>query len=119
SRIEDLPALNACDSHLFSKSTTMEFTEMVAAVLSLSSAATSIGLCLEPERFLAYRCNKRVVVGGDDHDSRFGDRVPASILVRVVADERAAGNEDIAINNRSPDPRVAANPHAGHEDALL
>jgi hypothetical protein len=45
--------------------------------------------------------------------------VSPSILFFVEANERAARNEDVAVDDRAPDARVAADAHAGHQDALI
>ena len=50
---------------------------------------------------------------------RVGDGVAPAILLRVVADERAARDEHVAVDDRAPDARVPADAHARHQDALL
>src|SRR5262245_27325697 len=41
------------------------------------------------------------------------------VFVEVVTDQRAARNEHVAIDDGAPDASVAADPDAGHQDALL
>src|SRR6476620_2099524 len=55
------------------------------------------------------------VLGGDDDDAAVGDGVAAAILVGVVADERAARDEDVAVDDGPADPGVPADPDAGHQ----
>ena len=62
---------------------------------------------------------QRLVVGRDDDDARVGDGVAAPIFLGVVADERAARDQHVAIDDRAADARVPADAHARHQDALL
>src|SRR4029078_2771174 len=54
-----------------------------------------------------------------DHDPVVADGVSQSIFFLVEADQRAARNEDVAVDDGAPDARVAADAHAGHQDALI
>src|SRR6516164_10909137 len=58
-------------------------------------------------------------MSGDDHDPGLGDSMPPPILLLVVADQGAARNQDIAVDDRSPDASVPADADAWHKDALL
>src|SRR6185295_13159779 len=48
-----------------------------------------------------------------------GDRVAAAILFLVEADHRPARDEDVAIDDGPPQPRVAPDADARHQDAFL
>src|SRR5438128_10315252 len=71
-----------------------------------------------PQRLLADRPEERLVFLRDHHDAAVADRVALAILFHVVADLRAAGDEDVAVDDRPPDAGVAADAHARHEDAV-
>ena len=45
--------------------------------------------------------------------------VAFAIFLGVVADQCAAGDEDVAVDDRAADPGMTADPHARHQDALL
>src|SRR5882724_2336975 len=85
----------------------------------LPPATAAVRLRLELERVLVQRSNERLIIDGDDDDARVGDGVAAPIFVRVVADERAARDEHVAVDDRASDARVAADPHARHKNAFL
>src|SRR5687767_13352009 len=80
----------------------------VIFTIDLSSSAAPVGFRLESQRFLARRSNQRLIVGGDDDDPRVGHRVPLAVFLGVVADERAARNQDVAVDDRALDLRVAS-----------
>src|SRR5215469_11207314 len=83
------------------------------------AAASPVGLHLEPERIIAKRSNKRLVVSGYDHDARIGHRMPPPVFLGVVADKRAARYEHVPIDDRTTNAGVAPHPDSGHENALL
>src|SRR4051794_9160974 len=85
----------------------------------LRSASAAIGLRFVAERFIAWRTDERLVVCRDDHHAALSDRVALPIFGGVVADEGAAGDQHVAIDDRAADARVPADPHAGHQDALI
>src|SRR5207244_3961103 len=82
-------------------------------------AAFSVGVRLDPQRVLAERADERLIFRGDDDDARVGDGVAAAILVGVVANQGAARDQHVAVDDRAPDARVTADADAGHQDALL
>ena len=53
----------------------------------------------------------------DDDDAGIGDGVAPAIFFGVEADQRAARNEDVAVDDRAADARVAADADARHQDA--
>src|SRR4029077_4462788 len=83
------------------------------------AAAAPIRVRLEAERLFAERTNQRLVARRDDDDARFGHGVTATVFFEVVADERAARDEHVAIDYRPADARVAPDSYAGHQNALL
>src|SRR5579864_5380667 len=91
----------------------------VVSRMKSGAAAPSIGFGLEAQRVLAERADQRLIVCRDDDDAGIGDGVATAIFLQVVADERAARDEHIAVDDRAPDPRVASHPNAGHQDALF
>src|SRR5438093_7358758 len=86
---------------------------------TLSTPAATIGFRFEPERLFAERSDQRLVVGRHDDHARVGHGVTPAIFLFVVADERTARDEDVAVDDRPLDARVAADAHAGHQDAAL
>src|SRR5262245_48676188 len=86
---------------------------------SLSSAAAAVGLGFERQSLLVERSDERLVIGGDHDDAGVRDGVPAPILLRVVADARAARDEHVAVDDGPADAGVAADTHARHQDALV
>ena len=89
----------------------LTFGQTIAPPRSASASAS--------RRLLADRADQRLIVGGHDDDAAVGDGVAAAILFRVEADERAARNEHVAIDDRAADARVPPDAHAGHQDRLL
>src|SRR5262245_22505291 len=89
------------------------------SIFTLASTAAAVGLGFELEDLLAERADERFIVRGDNDHAVVGDGMAAPIFVGVVADEGAAGNEHVAIDDRLADARVASDAHAGHQDALL
>jgi hypothetical protein len=75
----------------------------------------AVGFDLEAERLVAHRLDERIVVGRHPppHDAFSVTGVAAAILVGVVADDRAARDEHVAIDDRLADPRVAPDRDAG------
>src|SRR6266705_4673576 len=85
----------------------------------LRSSTFPIRLGFQLQRLFTERSNQRFVFGRYDNDPGVSDGVPAPIFLLVVADKRAAGNEDVALDDGAADPRVAADADARHQDALL
>ena len=73
----------------------------------------------DAERFVADGLNKRVIVFGDDDDSEVGYGVSLSIFFEVESDDRASGNEHIAVDDGATNPRVATDTDSRHENASV
>src|SRR5262249_14692109 len=101
-----------------SRPCTLVIFNMPPALLS-STPATPVGLGLEAERLLGERPDERLVLGRHDDDAGVGEGVTPAIFVGVVADERAARNQDVAVDDRAANSRVPADAHARHQNALL
>src|SRR5258706_7072853 len=71
------------------------------------------------QRLIGERADQRFVIALDDHHAVVGHRVPAPILFEIVADERAARNQDVAVDDGPLDARVASDPDARHQDASI
>ena len=63
--------------------------------------------------------NQRIVVFGDDDNSKVGDSVSLAIFFGVEPDDRAARNQHVAVDDRAANPRVPSDAHAGHQHAVL
>ena len=81
--------------------------------------AAAIGFRFRAQRLFGDRSDQRLVVGRDDDDAALGDGVATAILFDVISDERAAWNQDVAVDDRPAKPRVPAHPHARHQNRLL
>ena len=81
------------------------------------TAAIGVGLCVQ--RILAYRSDQWVILGGDDNDAGFCDRMPSPIFCGVETDQRSARNEDITVDDSPSESSVTTDTNAWHEDRLL
>ncbi len=62
---------------------------------------------------------KRVVVFGDDDNSKVRHSMSLSIFFGVEPDDRAARNQHVAVDDGAADARVPAHADAGHQHALF
>jgi hypothetical protein len=90
-RIQDLAAVHLCDLQSCT----------VSGSRSCYRRRRAIRLGLELQRLLAERSDERLVVGRDDDDAGVGDGVAAAISLGVVADQRAARDEHVAVDDRA------------------
>src|SRR3970040_1299720 len=79
----------------------------------------AIRIRLGVERFFADGADQGLVVGRDDDDPCFGHRMAAPGLDGVEANECAARNEHVAVDNGPPEARMAADTNTRHENGLL
>src|ERR671922_2761662 len=82
-------------------------------------SAAAIGLGLETQRVLGNLPDEGFVVDGDDDDAIVTDRVTTAILLRVEADDGAAWNQDVTVDDGAVDARVPPDANARHQDRLL
>src|SRR4051794_37343165 len=79
----------------------------------------AIGFGFETQRLFTDRPDERLVLGGDDDDAVFGDGVTPAILFTVVADDGAARNQHVAVDDRAPDLGMASDANVRHQDRLF
>src|SRR3989442_12545881 len=84
-----------------------------------SPPAPPIGLGFELQRLFVQRTDERLVLGRDDDHAGVGDGVTAPILFLVVPDLRAAGDEDVAVDDRAANVRVPTDANSRHQNALF
>src|SRR5690242_18187428 len=70
----------------------------------LRGGSAAVGGRFRTQRLFADRTDERLVLRGDHDHSALGHRVTPAILIRVVANERAARNEHVAIDDGAADP---------------
>ena len=78
--------------------------------------APPICIRLAGERSSSISSDERLVFQRDDDDAAVADGVAAAILLRVVADERAARDQHVAVDDGAADLRVPADADARHQD---
>ena len=81
------------------------------------TAAIGVGLCVQ--RVIAYRSDQWLILGGDDDDAGFRNRMPSPIFGGVETDQRSARNQDVAVDDRTSESSVTTDTNARHEDRLL
>ena len=84
-----------------------------------NAGAAAIEFLLVGQRRRLDLADVGLVVGGDDDDAALGDGVALAIFLGVVADSRAAGDEDVAVDDGAADTRMAADADTRHQDTLL
>src|SRR6476660_5527826 len=87
--------------------------------MPLLSAAAPVGFSLQQQCLFGKGCNHWFVIRRDDDYAGIGDGVSTTILVCVVANQRATGYQDVAIDDRSTDFRMPSDSNSRHQNTLL
>src|SRR5437762_3144758 len=108
-----------CTLKIFTRRFSCPCRGSAASSPSLRASSPSIRLGLEFQCLIAERSDERLVIGGDNDDSAVSHGVAPFILFDVVADQRAARNQHVAVDDGPSDPCVPSHAYTRHQYALL